>query len=85
MELVWNGTIHPNVSEIKTVTTEQKEIAEILEDLQYWETCPDNIKEKLPRLIKSLSLSPVIVGCHECGDELAPTLNPVCGHCHVNN
>ena len=39
-----------------------KEVIEILEDLQYWDTCPQEYKDKIPKLVESLSL-PVLSDC----------------------
>ncbi len=33
----------------------KKEIAELLKDLMYWDTCPQSIKDRIPTMIKALN------------------------------
>lgn len=32
----------------------KKEIVDLLEDLTYWDTCPQNYKDRIPTIIKAL-------------------------------
>jgi len=45
--------------------------------------CLMTYESGLRDMVESLSLTPVIVSCHMCGDELTNEDNPVCGSCHV--
>ena len=33
----------------------KKEIIELLENLKYWETCPQSYKDRIPTMIKALT------------------------------
>jgi len=54
---------------------QKDEIIDILENLPYWDTCPQDYKDKIPDLVKALSkvnnnvLDDVIVVCPECKNE----------------
>ena len=62
------------------MTVKQKdEIIDILENLPYWDTCPQDYKDKIPALVKALSkvnnsvLDDVSISeakvCHHCGSK----------------
>jgi len=58
------------------MTVKQKdEIIDILENLPYWDTCPQDYKDKIPALVKALSKvnNSVLddVSCCECSDNFS--------------
>ncbi len=57
-----------------------KVIIALLEELAYWETCPDSYKEKIPKMVEYLKEQPT---CSMCGDGFDN--DSVCGSCHANN
>lgn len=65
----------------------KEELIEILDNIIYWDSCPELYKEKIPDLIteiKALTI-PVVVKsfCKHCNNELcdSQTFNSTCFNC----
>tara|TARA_R110001632_G_scaffold199654_1_gene322183 strand:- start:11 stop:238 length:228 start_codon:yes stop_codon:yes gene_type:complete len=58
------------------MTVKQKdEIIDILENLPYWDTCPQDYKDRIPELLKALSkvnngVLDDVIKCDNCGEEI---------------